>query len=140
MNYSQTDLVSLRRVHKVLVLIFLVTVGQNGQKNDTAFPFLWSGEFLEGIQMTRDVSESEDQMEVQPDRWADTLLKAGGGLQPFPADLVQDDEEEEAEPACFRGSPPSAAVAGRMSRGCGTGRGFWVFFLRHREKQNIWNT
>ncbi len=40
MNYSQTDLASLKGVHGVLVLVFLVTVGRNGQKNDTAFPFL----------------------------------------------------------------------------------------------------
>ncbi len=83
------------------------------------------------------MSESKDLMEVWPDRWADTLPKAGGGLRPFPTDSVEEDEEEEAELAHFRGSPPSAAVAGRMSQGCGTGRGFWVFLLQHMEKQNI---
>ena len=39
MNYSQTDLAFLKGVHGVLVPVLLVTVGQNGQKNDTAFPF-----------------------------------------------------------------------------------------------------
>ncbi len=39
MNYSQMDLVFLKGVHRVLVPILLVTAGQNGQKNDTAFPF-----------------------------------------------------------------------------------------------------
>ena len=85
------------------------------------------------------MSESEDRIEVRADRWADTLPKAGGGLRPFPTDSVVEDEEEEAELDLFQGSPPSATVAGQMSRGCGVGGGFWAFLLRHKEKQNIRN-
>ncbi len=38
MGYSQTDLASLKGIHGVLVFIHLVTVGQNEQTSDTAFP------------------------------------------------------------------------------------------------------
>ncbi len=80
-----------------------------------------------GSKIVRDVSESDDLIEVQADLWADTLPKAGGALRPFPADSVVEDEEEETEFDLLRGSPPSAAAAGRRSRGFGVGGGFWVF-------------
>ena len=76
-----------------------------------------------GSSTARDVSESEDRTEVRPDRWAGTRPKAGGGFQPFPADSVEE-EEEETELDLFRGSPPSAVEEGQMSRGCGIGMGF----------------
>ncbi len=83
------------------------------------------------------MSESEERTEVRVDRWADTLPKAGGGLRPFPADSVVDDEEEETEFNLFHGSPSSAAAAEQEGRGCDVGRGFEVFLRRHKEKQNI---
>ena len=75
-----------------------------------------------------DVSESEDRTEVRPDRWVETRPKAGGGLRPFPADSVEE-EEEEAELDLFRSVPPSAAEAGWISQGCDTGGGFWLFLF-----------
>ena len=57
------------------------------------------------------MSESEEWTEVLADLWTEARPKAGGGLGPFPADSV-DEEEEEAEPDLFRGVPSSVADAG----------------------------
>ncbi len=83
--------------------------------------------------MARDASESEECSEVLADQWTETRPetrpKAGGGLESFPADSVEE-EEEEVESDLFRSAPSSAAEAGRESQGCGTGNGIWLFRFR----------